>query len=96
MKITFLKTAQYELDETIEYYDHESPGLGGAFLAQVLKALKMIDEFPEAWHPCSKRTRRCQTHRFPYGIVYQIRDQEILIVAVANLHREPEYWLDRI
>lgn len=33
MKITFLKTAQYELDETIEYYDHESPGLGGAFFS---------------------------------------------------------------
>ncbi len=96
MKINFLEIAQMELDDAIEYYNYESPGLGDAFLTEVLTALDRIGEFPEAWHPCSKRTRRCQTRRFPYGIIYQAREHEILVVAVANLHREPGYWLDRI
>jgi toxin ParE2 len=96
MKINFLEIAQIELDDAIEYYNFEVPGLGDAFLTEVLNALDRIGEFSEAWHPCSKRTRRCQTRRFPYGIVYQIRKQEILIVAVANLHRKPDYWTDRI
>jgi hypothetical protein len=30
------------------------------------------------------------------GIIYQIREKEILVVAVANLHRKPDYWKDRI
>jgi len=60
------------------------------------KALDRLAKFPEAWHPCSKRTRRCQTHRFPYGIIYQIRKEEILIIAIANLDREPDYWEDRL
>ena len=96
MKINFLEVAQNELDEAIEYYNYEVSGLGDAFLTEVLNALDRIGEFPEAWHPCSKRTRRCQTRRFPYGIIYQIRKQEILVVAIANLHRKPDYWKDRI
>ena len=96
MRIRFLEIAQIEQDEAIEYYNYESPGLGDAFLAEVLKALDRIGSFPEAWHPCSKRTRRCKTRRFPYGIIYQIRKDEILVVAIANLHRKPEYWNNRI
>ena len=96
MKINFLEIAQIELDDAIEYYNYEVPGLGYAFLTEVLNALDRIGEFPEAWHPTSKRTRRCQTRRFPYGVIYQIREQEILIVAIANLHRKPDCWKDRI
>ncbi|SPD75691.1 conserved hypothetical protein [uncultured Desulfobacterium sp.] len=96
MKITFLEIAQIELDDAIKYYNHESPGLGNTFLTEVLNTIDRIGEFPEAWHPSSKRTRRCQTRRFPYGIIYQILKHEILIVAVANLHRKPDYWKNRI
>ena len=96
MRIRFLEIAQIELDEAIEYYNYEAAGLGDEFLSEVLNTLDRIGEFPEAWHPCSKRTRRCQTRRFPYGIIYQIRKDEILVIAVANLHRKPEYWKNRI
>ncbi len=96
MEINFLEIAQKELDDAIEYYNHEVHGLGDAFLIEVLNALDRIGKFPEAWHPCSKRTRRCQTRRFPYGIIYQMREKEILIVAIANLHRKPDYLKNRI
>jgi len=96
MRIRFLEIAEIELDEAIAYYNYEATGLGEAFLTEVLNTLDRIGKFPEAWHPSSKRTRRCQTRRFPYGIIYQMRKDEILIVAIANLHRKPEYWKDRI
>jgi hypothetical protein len=56
MKINFLEIAQKELDDAVDYYNYESPGLGDVFLTEVLKTLERIAEFPEAWHPCSKRT----------------------------------------
>ena len=34
MRIRFLEIAQIELDEAIEYYNHETPGLGEAFLTE--------------------------------------------------------------
>jgi hypothetical protein len=68
MRIRFLEIAEMELDEAIQYYNYEVAGLGDDFLTEVLNTLDRIARFPEAWHPYSKRTRRCQTRRFPYGI----------------------------
>ena len=96
MLIRFLEIAQIELSESVEYYNSESAGLGDEFLVEALHALERIKHFPQAWHPFTNITRRCQLRRFPYGIIYQIFDTEILIVAIANLHRKPDYWKERI
>ena len=96
MEIKFLEIAQIELDKAVEYYNSESPELGDSFLLEALNAIGLISHFPKAWHPFGNVTRRCQLRRFPYGIIYQTLATEILIVAVANLHRKPDYWKDRI
>jgi toxin ParE2 len=92
----FLEAARADLREAIRYYEAQRPGLGAQFRDEVRSALERIERLPEAWHPLSKNTRRCRTHRFPYGIIYQVRPDEILIVAVAHLHRRPDHWNDRI
>lgn len=96
MRIRFLEAARDELQEAVRYYNGERAGLGAEFRAEVRTAVERIRQFPEAWQPLSDRTRRCLVHRFPYGVIYQVRDQEILVVAVAHLHREPDYWQGRI
>lgn len=95
MRVRFLKVSQIELEEAIQFYEHEIPGLGATFLTEVVHTLNRIAKYPEAWQPFTKRTRRCQTRRFPYGVIYQIRKDEVLIIAVANLHRKPDYWKGR-
>jgi toxin ParE2 len=61
----------------------------------VWETLKRIKEFPLAWHPLGGSMRRCQMSHFPYGIIYEASDIEIIVIAVAHLHREPEYWRTR-
>ncbi|MCI0365313.1 MAG: addiction module protein, partial [Phycisphaerales bacterium] len=39
-----------------------------------------------------QRARRRQLRRFPYGIVYSVRSDHILVVALMHLHRRPGYW----
>ena len=96
MKIRFLDVAQSELDEVIEYYNAELPGLGKNFLVEALATLERIRHFPEGWHPLSENTRRCRLRRFPYGLVYAVDKEEIIIIAVAHLHRRPDYWRKRL
>ena len=95
MKIRFFQEAQYELDDAIEYYNIESEGLGQEFLQEVINALDRIVNFPNAWHSLSKNTRRCQTKRFPYGLIYSEMEKEILIISVSHLHRKPNHWKNR-
>jgi len=96
MDVRFLDMAQRELDDAVEYYNAQSAGLGEQFPLEVLRTLERIRQYPEAWHSFTQNTRRCQTQRFPYGVVYQILESKILIVAIAHLHREPGYWRNRI
>ena len=92
MKVAFLEPAENELLDAVDYYNRESPGLGYDFMAECLRTIDRIAHNPTAWHGLSERTRRALTNRFPYGIVYQVRDSEILIVSVMHLHRHPEHW----
>ena len=96
MNIQFLALAEKELDEAKEYYDIQYSGLGDQFLSEIGSALERIKQHPNAWHPLGKRTRRCQLKRFPYAVIYQVRGQGILVVAIMNLHRQPNYWQQRI
>jgi plasmid stabilization system protein ParE len=92
MTYRFTSAALSELRESTLQYEAKEEGLGARFLAEVGGAVGRILAAPEAWRRLSPRTRRCLTHRFPYGVLYQIRQDEILIVSVMDLRRNPVSW----
>jgi hypothetical protein len=96
LRVRFISPANYELDEAVRYYDHQLPGLGFRFFQEVAAAVERITFMPEAWTIIGERTRRCMVKGFPYALLYVIEPAEILITAVANLHRDPEHYGDRI
>jgi hypothetical protein len=96
MEIAFLPPAKGELTEAIRYYNTQSEGLGYEFAVEVKRTLGRIAQYPDAWFKLSKRTRRCRTNRFPYGVIYQVRNETLLIVAVMHLNREPDTWKSRL
>ncbi|MEM7621471.1 MAG: type II toxin-antitoxin system RelE/ParE family toxin [Pseudomonadota bacterium] len=94
--IRLLEAAELELDEARDYYNTLSPNLGDAFILEVVSALERIEHYPNAWQELTSEIRRYRLPRFPYGIIYAHEDGDILVLAVAHLHRQPEYWMDRI
>ena len=96
MNVRFLQIARTELDGAVDYYNREKPGLGYELLWEVFFAIDRIKQFPEAWQLFHEGTRRCLIRRFPYGIIYLRQEDLIVILAVAHLHREPDYWIDRL
>ena len=98
MIIEFLEPATAELYEAIVYYNIQRQGLGLEFAKEVQNTIERIKQNPEAWTTIStsKQARRCLTNRFPYGIIYQIRKNTILIVAVMHLKRRPQTWQSRL
>lgn len=96
MEIKFLAPAEAEFFNAISFYNTQSEGLGYEFAAEVNRTIQRIIQYPEAWAKLSKRTRRCRTNRFPYGVIYQIREETLLIVTVMHLSREPQTWKSRL
>jgi len=96
MRIRFLDAAQREQDDAVEWYNQREPGLGWEFLDELDRSIHLITSFPLAWPEINSGIRRCLLARFPYGIIYGIDEDLIVVVAVAHLRRRPRYWADRL
>lgn len=95
MKLEIISEAERELENAAEWYHQHRVGLDASFLIEIRLALARIRAFPNAWTRVSRRCRRCRLNRFPYGIIYQIRDDTILVIAIAHLNRRPDFWRAR-
>ncbi len=96
MNVRFLSPAEQELVEAASYYQSISPRLGVSFIEEVGTTIDRILLQPTAWTRVSTHHRRSLTRRFPFGVIYTIDDDEIVVVAVMNLRREPNSWKNRI
>ena len=96
MTYSFHHDAERELEEAENYYDNIDEQLGDRFRAEVEVSIARILAFPKLWHPLTKTVRRRRLSSFPYGIIYRAKSEdEIRILAVMHLHREPGYWRSR-
>jgi hypothetical protein len=77
------------------YYGGQSQRLGDEFLTELENTISRILANPEAWTEMANGARRCLMHRFPFGVVYEVADESVTIIAVMHLRRAPNYWLDR-
>jgi len=96
MKVRFLSLAQSEVDDAVAWYNNQADGLGLDFLDELDRSLRRALEYPLACPEIVSGLRRCLFARFPFGLIYGMENDSIVIVAVAHLHREPRYWADRL
>lgn len=96
MKIRFLAPAWQELDDAVIWYNEQADGLGQEFLDELDRAIRRSVAYPLSCPEIEPGLRRCLLARFPYGLVYGLDGDTVVVVAVAHLHREPRYWSDRM
>jgi toxin ParE1/3/4 len=96
MNFSFDPEAEKEFEQAVDYYNECQEDLGFEFASEVYKSIDHILGFPKAWAKLSKNTRRCITDRFPYGVIYLIEDDEIIIIAIMQLQQRPNYWHNRL
>jgi len=94
-KVRFSRPAEFELFAAARYYESNAPGLGIDFLDKVDSAIQDIETHPYRWPIVRNYIRRRLLTRFPYGLLYSVDPDEIIILATMHLRRQPDYWLDR-
>lgn len=96
MKYVFHPEALTEYAEAVQYYIERRVELAQAFINAVEDAVNRIRESPTRFSIIDEDVRRCLTRKFPYGILYAVEQDYILILAVMHCSREPGYWKSRI
>lgn len=96
MRFDFHPEALDEYADAAKCYAGVKDRLGLRFVDVVEEAIERIVQHPEAFQMIDEDIRRCLTRIFPYGIIFTIEADYVLIVAVAHCSRKPFYWKGRI
>ncbi len=96
MNYRFHPEALAEYQEAASYYGERDTVLAGRFIEAVEDAVRRIVEAPQRWQVLEEDVRRCLTRVFPYGVLFTIEPEFVLIVAVMHTSREPGYWKQRV
>ncbi|MGB0993980.1 MAG: type II toxin-antitoxin system RelE/ParE family toxin [Akkermansiaceae bacterium] len=92
MKHFFTSAAQTDFREAAEYYDKQSSGLGDEFLDELESSVERVSMFPEAWGRVDDTYMHCHMRRFPFTLIYLLKEDEIIFVSVFHQRRKPENW----
>ena len=95
MTLEFLEEAKAELIVSAVYFEDKEVGLGVRFRDEVARVCLSIKEDPLLWRERSGGYRRKNCPVFPYYIAFIIRDEKVIVTAVAHEKRKPDYWKGR-
>jgi toxin ParE1/3/4 len=88
--------AELELIDGARFYAIEaSIEIGMAFIDEFERALSVLCVYPRLGAIWRGTTRRFPLRRFPYSIVYQVKPDEVRVIALAHQQRKPGYWRGR-
>ncbi len=93
--VRFHPEAEFEMIEAASYYESQQSDLGRRFLVSVQDSINLIMLNPRLYPAVELDVRRCLTKTFPFGVLFRERSDEIVIMAVMHLHRDPDYWKNR-
>lgn len=93
--LEFLPEAIEEAEESTRFYERQVSGLGVRFRQEIESACVAIVRQPLLWRERPGGLRRINLPGFPFYIAYFIRNERILVAAVAHSSRHPDYWKRR-
>jgi hypothetical protein len=99
--VRFAPEVPDELAEAVLWYEARRQGLGRELLDEVQATLPLIGERPRSFPrlqdvDATLEIRRALLARFPYALVFLVREDEVRVLAAAHAKRRSGYWLGRV
>ena len=90
--IVTTRAEQHTIDACI-YYEEQQPGLGERFLDELYISYKKIADHPQYYGFISSKDkyRDIRLHTFPYIVIYEINNNEVIVIDVFNIHKKHMY-----
>ena|ERR1700722_3124206 len=81
--------ASAEAQGAAEWYEERVVGLGSRWLGELDAALVVIRNSPNQFPVYHHDVRRARVRGFPYGVFFVSTKDEIVVLAVVHLARDP-------
>lgn len=91
IRIRISGDALEDLNDGFWFYEAQEPGLGDYFASQLradIEGLKVTAGIHRQPH---KHLHRLLSRKFPYSIHYEFGDDEVLVIAVVDCRRDPDW-----
>jgi len=95
MRVRFHPEAEREAVEHEAWYRERNEVAAQGFLLELNSAITSVGEFPDRWPEQRRGERRYVFPRYPFTLLYRVRDDHVFITAVAHQSRRPGYWRHR-
>ena len=79
-----------ELGHASNWYEEQRKGLGTEFMLAVEAAFESVKRTPMLYPKIIGDARRVLVKRFPFGIIFELFDDTIVILSIFHLKRRPE------
>lgn len=89
--------AERDVEEGYTWYESQREGLGEDFFASLDQAKAAIISNPKTYKiSYKKKVRSFVVDRFPYLILYVVKDKNIYVLSVFNTNQHPNKWKKRV
>lgn len=78
--------------EAVLWYDDRAAGLGKAFATNVRRSTDLVIADPERFARTPSGLRYARVARFPYVVLFDLTDSELLLLGVLHTARSMEKW----
>lgn len=94
-QIIVYREAEVDIRDAYSYYESCRPGLGHEFLLCVEAGMNAVRRSPSRYRVVHREVRRIIVHRFPFGIYYTVRNNQVVVLAVMHARRSSFVWQQR-
>ena len=94
--IAFKREVYDDIKTAYDWYESQRIGLGEDFLLTLEESYAKITRTPKLYQDIHKNVRRKLVRRFPYGIFFLLRADEVIIIAIMHTRRKPSDWNERV
>ena len=93
MNLRFLDGAVREIQEAAQRYEEQASGLGEQFVNEVEGCAGLLQDLPKIGRGVGE-FRWFPLRKFPFALIYEVQDDDLIVAAVSHHRRRPGYWLE--